>query len=46
MGGEDWISDKGLAKSRDDAGGLFCKVLPRQFVPQHVQSQEDSLFES
>lgn len=23
MNGEDWISDKGLAMSRDDAGGLF-----------------------
>lgn len=45
MNGEDWISDKGLVMSRDDAGGLFYKVLPKQFVPLHVPPQEDSLFE-
>jgi len=43
MSGVDWISDKELAMSRDDAGSLFYKVLPRQFVP-HVQPQE--FFES
>lgn len=37
MNGEDWISDKGLAMSRGDAGALSYKVLPRQFVPQHGQ---------
>lgn len=45
MNGIDWISDKGLVMSRDDAGSLFYKVLPRQFVPQHVQPQEHSLSE-